>query len=201
MKTRYEKCAYILCLALIPLQCFYVLGLAILLMWPVFSFGQSNKAPTQSPVAAAQSQSYSGITAEWQGALSRFRLVLKLEQPEGAPLKGTLTSVDQGNTSLPIDAVSFNQDGTLHLDLKSIGASYEGKLSADGSQISGTWQQGGNSHPIVFHRPGAAAASFTLKPRTQGRVALEPCRTSDGNVEGLCGKYEVYENRQSQKGR
>src|SRR5262245_24113339 len=115
MKTRREKCVYMLCLALIPVQCFYMLCLAMILMWPVFSFGQSANVAAQSPAATAQSQSEarSGITGEWEGALSRLHLILKLEQPEGGPLKGMLISVDQGNASFPIDTLSFNQDGTL----------------------------------------------------------------------------------------
>lgn len=40
MKTRREKCVHILCLALIPLQCFYMVGLGIILLWPPFVFGK-----------------------------------------------------------------------------------------------------------------------------------------------------------------
>jgi pimeloyl-ACP methyl ester carboxylesterase len=177
-----EKSVAILCLVFILLAC----------VIPVV--GQANNA-------AAQSGNASGITGEWQGAITRLHLILKIEQPEGGPLKGALVSVDQGNVTIPIDTVSFDPGGALRLELKSIGAAYEGKLSSDGAEISGTWQQGGASLPLLFHRPGASAARSTLKPRTQGRIALEPCRTPDGNIEALCGKYEVYENRQSQHGR
>jgi pimeloyl-ACP methyl ester carboxylesterase len=165
-----------------------------LMAWAVFGMGQ----PT-SP--AAQSAGNSAITGEWQGTVAKLRLIVKIEQSPDAALKGTLISLDQGNVSIPIDTVSFAQGGDLRLDLKSIGAAYDGKLSADGAEISGTWQQGGGSVPLVFHRPGESAAKFTLKPRTQGRVALQPCRVADGNIEALCGKYDVYENRQSQQGR
>ncbi len=177
-----EKSVAILCLVFILLAC----------VIPVV--GQANNA-------AAQSGNPSGITGEWQGAITRLHLILKIEQPEGGPLKGALVSVDQGNVTIPIDTVSFDPGGALRLELKSIGAAYEGKLSSDGAEISGTWQQGGASLPLLFHRPGASAARSTLKPRTQGRIALEPCRTPDGNIEALCGKYEVYENRQLQQGR
>jgi hypothetical protein len=33
-----------------------------------------------------------------------------------------------------------------------IGAVYEGKLNGDGSEITGQWQQGGNSWPLDFKR-------------------------------------------------
>jgi pimeloyl-ACP methyl ester carboxylesterase len=158
-------------------------------------------ATAQSAGAALQSEVRSGnITGEWQGSVSRQHLNLKIEQLADGPLKGTLISVDQGNVSIPVDTVTFDQAGALALEMNSIGASYEGQLSADGMEISGTFHQGQAAVPLLFHRPGAALKA-TLKARTQGRVALEPCRTSDGNMEALCGKYEVYENRQTQQGR
>jgi pimeloyl-ACP methyl ester carboxylesterase len=176
----------------------------ILLALAITAFGQAGiiqASTNQASTGATQSGDYAGITGEWQGAISRQRLTLKIEQPTEAPLRGTIISVDQGNMSIPIDTISLGPGGALRLDLKSISASYEGKLGADGAEISGIWQQGGASVPLLFRRPGAAAATFTLKPRTQGRIALTPCRTADGNIEALCGKYEVYENRQTQKGR
>jgi pimeloyl-ACP methyl ester carboxylesterase len=197
MKTRQVKCVLIVCIAL---------GF---LSWTLSAAGQIPKQGAVAlPAATAEPQSapatpvatdHSTITGEWQGAITRLRLVIKIDQGPDGPLKGTLTSVDQGNVTLPVDTVSLDAGGTLRLELKGIGAVYEGKLN--GGEITGTWQQGGNTLPLVLRRPGAAAAAFTLKPRTLGRVSLSPCRTPDGNTEGLCGKYEVYENRQSQQGR
>ena len=193
MKTRQEKCAYILCVAI------------IMLASAMNAAGQASDAAKQPNTAAPSNDHAAMITGEWQGTISKLHLVLKIEvlkieQPAGAALQGSILSVDQGNVTIPIDAVTFDPGGALHLDLKNIGASYEGKLSADGTEISGTWRQGAASLPLLFHRPGATAKP-TLKPRMQGRVSLDPCHTSDGNIEALCGKYEVYENRQSQKGR
>lgn len=183
MKTRRNMCVFVLCLALL------VLG------WATAMSAQAAGGSTASSTAAQQGS----ITGEWQGILARQHLVFKFDQTGTSPLKGTLTLPDQGNVSLPMDAVSLEQ-GTLRFELKPIGATYDGKLSADGSEVSGTWHQGGASLAFLLHRPGATA-KFTLSPRTQGRIALAPCRNNDGNVEGLCGKYEVYENRQSQSGR
>ena len=185
MKTRCKTCVLILCLALM-----------ILCGWPIPASAQ----PSNSTGAGAQSAAHSPIAGEWQGTISRQHLVLKIEHPTDAPLKGTLVVVDQGNVSIPIGVVSWDQNSVLRLELKQLGATYEGKLNNNQTEISGTWQQGGASVPLSFRRPGASAV-FTLKARTQGKIALEPCRSSDGNVEGLCGKYEVYENRQSKTGR
>jgi pimeloyl-ACP methyl ester carboxylesterase len=182
MKTRQEMCVFILWLTIAPL-----------LAWlgsPIVHAGAS----------APQTAEQSSIAGEWQGVIAKLRLNVKIDQGQNGALTGKLMSVDQGNITIPIDSVTVTAN-TVRLEMTSIRASYEGKLNAAGSEIAGTWQQGGNNLPLVFRRPGAAAAGFTLKPRTIGRVPLEPCRTADGNTEGLCGKYEVYENRQTQSGR
>jgi pimeloyl-ACP methyl ester carboxylesterase len=152
-------------------------------------------------IRPAQAASGGGITGEWQGMVARLHLVVKIDQAPDGTFTGKLTSVDQGNVTIPVDTVSFAPPGLLRLELKSIGAVYEAKLSDDGSELAGTWQQGGNSIALSLHRPGAVSARPTLAARTLGRIPLQPCRTVDGNTEGLCGKYEVYENRKSQSGR
>jgi pimeloyl-ACP methyl ester carboxylesterase len=141
------------------------------------------------------------VTGEWQGMLSKLHLIIKIDQGTDGAFSGKLTSVDQGNASIPVDTVSFALATGLLLDLKSIGATYQAKLSDDGSELIGTWQQGGNSIPLSLRRPGATRSKPAFKARTVGRVAMEPCSTPDGNTAGLCGKYEVYENRSAQSGR
>lgn len=201
MKTRWESCVFIL-LMLLPgawlLNTSVQAGGATVFAQNRTGSGvaQESQSNQNTPRATAQN-----ITGEWQGMLSRLHLIVKIDQAADGRLSGKLTSVDQGNVILPIDTVSAASDGTVRLELKTIGASYEGRFGASGAEITGTWIQGGNSLPLLLHRPGAAAAQFTLKPRTIGRIAFEPCRTEDGNTEGLCGKYEVYENRQSRSGR
>ncbi len=172
MRTRWEKCVLIL-LMLLP---------GILL-------------------SRAAAQPANSITGEWQGMVASQHLILKIEEGPDGSFTGKLTAVDQGNTTLPVDTVSFAPTGALRLELKSAGVMYEAQLSDDGSELVGTWHQGGNAVPLSFHRPGATAAKVTLKPRVLGSIPLAPCRTADGNTEGLCGKYEVYENRASQSGR
>ncbi|HXA20545.1 MAG TPA: alpha/beta hydrolase [Thermoanaerobaculia bacterium] len=141
------------------------------------------------------------ITGEWQGMVATQHLIVRIEQAGDGSYTGKLTAVDQGNVTIPVDTVSYTPAGALRLELKSIGAFYEATLGADGGELAGTWHQGGNSVPLSLHRPGAAPPKLTLKPRTIGSIPFEPCRTADGNTEGLCGKYEVYENRTLRSGR
>lgn len=181
--------------------CVFIMFLVIALL-SASAHAALPQAKQEQPVqpANATAASRPAIVGEWQGAISRQHLLLKIDQSADAGLKGTL-SVEPGDITIPIDTVSLTSDSKVHLELKALGANYEGALNADRSEISGTWHQGGASVPLVLHRPGASAAKFTVQPRTVGRVSLEPCRTADGNTEGLCGSYEVFENRQSKQGR
>jgi pimeloyl-ACP methyl ester carboxylesterase len=155
--------------------------------------GSQNGGQPASPAADAH-----GVAGEWDGTVAKLRLVFKLDQVAGG-WKGTLTSLDQGNAVIPIDTVSFAQ-GVLHLDFKTIGAAYEGTLNSAGTEINGVFQQGGSNLPMLLRRPGSPVL-FTYKGKTVGRVPLEPCSDDNGNIQAICGKYEVYENRQSHAGR
>jgi hypothetical protein len=89
----------------------------------------------------------------WDGVLSvdgtTLRLVLKLASKPGGPGSGTLVSVDQGGTEIPIAAVI--QSGThLKLVIPTIVGNYDGDLK-DG-QLTGTWTQGPRSWPLTFKR-------------------------------------------------
>src|SRR5947208_5040550 len=112
--------------------------------------------------ATTQTKIPGSVLGEWQGAIAKLRLALKLDRAADGAVSGNLVSLDQGNVTIPIETVSF-QNVALRLEMKLIGAVYEGKLSEDGADIGGTWQQGGNTIPLVFRRPGAAAVS-RLKP-------------------------------------
>ena len=202
MKTRYQWCVWMMlgiCLSGAPSHAAGV-GSSIQAPSGASATAQAPNSAT-APAAPAQSGEATRIASEWQGIISRLHLVVKIDQDAAGAFTAKLTSVDQGNVTIPIETVTFAADGTLRLELKSIKAAYEGKLSGDGSEIVGTWQQGGATIPLTFRRPGVSSAKTTLKPRTFGTVAFEPCRTSDGNTEGLCGKYEVYENRTAKSGR
>jgi hypothetical protein len=175
MRTRREKCVRILGTVIIMLAC----GAA--------ATSQDAKPAPGQPTAGAVQSSNSAVAGEWQGAVSRLRLVVKIEPAVDGSLKGTLTSVDQGNVSIPIDTVSFQADGSLRLDLKSIGAAYEGKLNSDGSEVSGTWQQGGASvallcigqghPPSSLSAPESKAASRS-SPAVPRMAISKPCAAS-----------------------
>lgn len=103
-------------------------------------------APKSTPIT-------SEIEGSWEGALNAngtvLRLVLKLSNREGGAT-GTLVSVDQSGTELPITSI-VQSASHLKLIVSAVGGAFEGDLK-DG-QIAGTWTQSGTSLPLVLKRP------------------------------------------------
>lgn len=94
-----------------------------------------------------------GIEGIWQGKLkigggAELRLVVHISRKDGK-LTGTLDSPDQGAKGLPLEDVEW-KDGTLRFELKVGRGSYEGKANKDGTEVEGTWKQGGASFPLTF---------------------------------------------------
>ena len=58
-------------------------------------------------------------------------------------------SIDQGAMEIKASSVSLD-GGTFKLAVDMIGGTYEGKLSADGKTITGTWTQGPTPIPLVL---------------------------------------------------
>jgi hypothetical protein len=97
------------------------------------------------------------ITGTWQGSLQSspdrppLRVVIKISRAADESLKAVLYSIDQGG--MPISASAAAQQGsTVKIAVPAIGGSYEGKLSADGNSIAGTWTQVGPPLPLNLAR-------------------------------------------------
>jgi uncharacterized protein (TIGR03435 family) len=91
---------------------------------------------------SAQAQN---ITGSWQGSLQGpqgppLRIVIKITL-DNDKLKAVAYSIDQNPTPIPVSAIT--KDGsTIKMTVAAINGSYEGKLTADGNSINGTWTQG-----------------------------------------------------------
>ena len=87
------------------------------------------------------------VAGTWQGSLqppnapNPLRLVMKITT-EADQLKAVLYSIDQGAQPISAGAVTF-QNSTLKVTIPAINGTYEGKMSADGKSIVGTFTQGG----------------------------------------------------------
>jgi len=93
------------------------------------------------------------FTGNWQGTLKTgkdLRLILVVAKDDGR-LKAQMYSIDQ--TAQPFKVSSISQDGSaVKFAVDLIGGTYEGKLSADGNAIVGTWTQGATPLPLNLAR-------------------------------------------------
>jgi uncharacterized protein (TIGR03435 family) len=107
------------------------------------------------------------IVGTWQGTLQagkELRTVLKITKGDaGAGWKAVLFSIDQGGQGIPASSVTF-QAPTLKFSIAAIDGSYEGKLSADGSSLSGTWTQGDHPLPLTLKRATPQTAWVIPEP-------------------------------------
>lgn len=104
------------------------------------------------------------LEGSWQGTLDvgqKLRLALTVSKSPDGAYSGKVDSLDQG-TSIPIEVIKVSAE-SVRLELQTVGAVFEGKLNADGSELAGQFSQGGNSFPLTFKR-GAAAAVEAPKP-------------------------------------
>lgn len=146
---------------------------ALLMVAAMFLFlGRHGSASTQVSVAGSEPmQTGHGIEGFWQGALDagvvKLRLLMKFSRTPDGKLKGLLDSLDQGVNEIPMNVVDFQND-SLHVEMKSIGASYDGKLSADGTQIVGEFSQG-SKLPLTLNRIEKASDAALVRPQTPKR--------------------------------
>jgi hypothetical protein len=116
--------------------------------------------------AQAASPESKSIAGDWNGELNvqgtKLRLALHIKKnPDGA-FVATLDSLDQNANGIPVSSVS-QKGNDVKLELKGIGASYQGKLNPAGTEITGEWNQGGPL-PLIFKRAGNKGAGQKTAP-------------------------------------
>ena len=149
------------------------------------------------------------IQGDWRGTLNsqvgKLRLILKVSKAADGRLRATMDSPDQRAPDLAVDSITF-EDSYVHFEMEAIGASFDGGLSRDGSEIAGMFRQGSVS-PLVLKREESAAAPTPTSTGgvIKGKVRLDPCTSSNATPsltkDAMCGKYEVFEDRATKSGR
>jgi non-heme chloroperoxidase len=118
------------------------------------------------------------ITGNWQGTITPpqgkpLRIVLRVTHDDSGALKALIYSIDQGPQGDRADSITM-QDSTVKFVVGMIQLSYEGKLSADGNSITGTWTQG-SQFPFNFQKATKATAwPIDASPHTMQFVTVEP---------------------------
>jgi uncharacterized protein (TIGR03435 family) len=99
----------------------------------------------------AQNMLPQSLAGTWQGTLQppqggEQRIVLKVLALAVSPgdvvsLKAVFYNIDQPGAGIPVSAIALS-GLTVKMSMPGIGGSFEGKFSADGNSIAGTWTQG-----------------------------------------------------------
>src|SRR5215470_3844721 len=124
-----------------------------------------NPAPVQQRPASPGSEQAAEAKPEgdWEGTLDtgqvKLRIVLHITRKEGA-YAATLDSPDQGALGITIETVTVTGD-SIKMDMKSLRATYAGKLTRDGSNIRGDFTQG-QTFPLQFTRVSSSAAKTSV---------------------------------------
>ncbi len=138
-----------------------------------------------SPLLLSQETDTSKIAGNWQGTLKiqsfEFRQGLTVKSDAGK-VTATMTSIDQGNAVIPVDTVEL-KDGQVKLMMAKVLARFEGKLSADGKEIEGTFYQSGLKIPLTLKK----VDQLTKPNRPQEPKPPFPYRSEE----------VVYENNQA----
>ena len=142
------------------------------------------------------------VSGNWESVLKlgdqKLRLVLKVSDGPNGQLQAVMDSLDQpGGDNLEVDSITL-QGNVLRFEMKKLYISYEGTLNSNGSEIAGTFTQGGGASSLVFRKQGTAQSTTPVK---RGNVQLKPCNDPALTSDALCVKYEVFENRATRTGR
>jgi pimeloyl-ACP methyl ester carboxylesterase len=104
-------------------------------------------------------QGKADISGSWLGSLDlgqmKLRLVFRVSKESDGTFRSLLDSPDQGAKDIPVAATTVEGD-LVHMNVTAVAGMFEGMLSSDGSEISGTWKQGGMEMPLTVKRSESA---------------------------------------------
>ena len=126
---------------------------------------------------ASAALSAQDIAGSWQGTLqagSGLRTVLKVSKGDKNGWKAVFYSIDQSGQGVPVNSITL-QGKTLKFSIAGNPGGYEGKLSADGNTIAGSWTMGDKAMALTLERatgekawtiPGAASSPMMAADAT-----------------------------------
>jgi len=120
--------------------------------------------------AQAQSVPNRDVTGTWQGKLlvpqapnGEIRIVFKILKADESALKATFYMIDRPVPGLPASAVAV-QGSNVTITIPGIGGTYEGKLDAEATTLTGKWTAGGMPMPLTLAHVKDDAAWEIPKP-------------------------------------
>jgi D-alanyl-D-alanine carboxypeptidase len=120
------------------------------------------------------------IAGIWQGTLKTgpqdLRVIVQISKGEKDGWKATAYSIDEGPDAIPVNSVTL-EGSTLKMIVAARNGTYEGKVSADGASINGTWTLG-QPLPLNFERVNEKTAwPHDPSPSPHNDVKLLPGQT------------------------
>ena len=141
-------------------------------------------------------QSFPGT---WQGALKvpqapngELRIVLKISTTAEDKLAADLYSIDQRTPAIPATTVAPSGN-SLKMTIDRLNGTYEGRMTADGKTINGTWTQQGMLAPLDLTRatpetawtiPEPAPPPKMMDPNAKPEFEVATVKPSDPNQPG-----------------
>jgi uncharacterized protein (TIGR03435 family) len=142
------------------------------------------------PLAAQTPQALAGT---WQGTLpagNGMRIVLKISKSDDGGWKGTLFNVDQQGPGIVVQSITL-QGSAFKFSVATLNASYEGRVSPDGSSIQGIFTFQGKAPPLNFVRATddtAWAIPQPLNPMPEDAKPVFSVATIKPSMPGRQGK-------------
>jgi non-heme chloroperoxidase len=100
------------------------------------------------------------IAGVWQGTLKTgpqdLRVIVQISKGEKDGWKATAYSIDEGPDAIPVSSITLD-GSTIKMIVAVLNGTYEGKVSADGASITGTWTLG-QPLPLNFERVNEKSA-------------------------------------------
>lgn len=94
------------------------------------------------------------LAATWQGAIDvagkAMRIIVSMTNHPDGTASGTVVSPDGSGVEIPI-AIAQRADNVT-IEVPSVGASFSAVLSADKTELNGTWTQGPAALPLILRR-------------------------------------------------
>jgi len=168
-----------------PIRCHWV-EFSRGILAPIFNYPFADIVP---PAASLCRQCAAQLTGIPQGTYSgtlqageaQLHLLLHLSKGADGSLRATLDSLEQGVFAIEANSASY-ANSSLKLELTSVGARFEGKVTPDHGIIHGSWSQGSASIPLIFRRETGAVARkpgdaiFPVEGLWQGAVETHGMR-------------------------
>jgi pimeloyl-ACP methyl ester carboxylesterase len=130
-----------------------------------------------------------GFEGVWWGTLQagaqRLRVVFRLQRDADGQLRGTIDSLDQAATGIPISEITV-EGNTIRVRSDAVQGEFVGTLSDDGKQVAGVWKQGGQELPLTLTRGEPPTPKRPQEPKPPF-----PYRTEEVRIPHLKERFEL----------